>query len=63
MRPDPEPHDVLALAHTERPVPQADADRDNGTMWLNLLELKLRMERIGAEGPVGSSGLALDLRR
>ncbi len=63
MRPDPEPHDVLALPNTERPVPQADAHRENGTTWVNLLELKARMEWIDPERAVGSSGPALDLRR
>jgi hypothetical protein len=62
MGPDPEPHDVLALPDTERPVPQADADRENGAMRVNLLELKARMEWIGPEGAVGSSGSALDVR-
>ena len=63
MRPDPEPHDVLALTNTERPVPQADPHRENGTTWVNLLELKARMEWIDPEGAVSSSGPPLDLRR
>ncbi len=63
MRPDPEPHDILPLPNAKRPVPQADAHRENGTTWVNLLELKARMERIDSEGAVGSSGPALDLRR
>ena len=63
MGPDPEPHDVFALANTERPIPQADADREDGTMWVNLLKLKARMKWISPEGAVGSSGPTLDLRR
>jgi len=63
MGPDPEPHDVFALPNTERPVPQADAHRNNGTTWVNLFELKARMEWIDLEGAVGSPGPALDLRR
>ena len=62
MRPDPEPHDVLALPNTERPIPQADADRENGALGMNLFELKARMEGIGPEGAVGSSGPALGMR-
>ncbi len=63
MGPDPEPQDVLALTNTKRPVPQADAHRENGTARVNLLELKTRMEWIDPKGAVGSSGPALDLRR
>ena len=63
MGPDPEPQDVLALTNTKRPVPQADAHRENETARVNLLELKARMEWINPKGAVGSSGPALDLRR
>ncbi len=63
MGPHPEPHDVLAIANTERPVPQADARRKNGTMWVNLPELKARMEWIGPECSVRPSGPSLDMNR
>ena len=63
MGPDTEPHDVFALPNTERPVPEAYAHREDGTTWVNLLELKARMEWIDLEGAVGSSGPALDLCR
>jgi len=63
MGPDPEPHDVFALPNTERPVPQTDAHRENGTTRVNLLELKARMEWIVLKGAVGSSSPAPDLCR
>ncbi len=63
MRPDPEPQDVLAITNTQRPVPQADANRENGTTRVNLLELKARMEWIDLERALGSPSPALDFGR
>lgn len=39
MGPDPEPHDLLALTDAERPMSQGDPDREDWSMWVNLLEL------------------------
>lgn len=63
MRPDPEPPDVLATTNTQRPIPQADANREKGTTRVNLLELKVRMEWIDLERAVGSPSPALDFGR
>lgn len=63
MGTDPELHDVLALSNGKRPVPQADARREDGAAWVNLLELKTRMEWIDPERAIGSSRPALHLRR
>jgi hypothetical protein len=63
MRPDPESQDVLAITNTQRPSPQADANRENGTTRVNLPQLKGRMEWIDLERAVGSPGPVLDFGR
>ena len=63
MGSNPEPHDIIVLANTERPVPQSKTYRENGTAQVNLLELKAPMEWIDPKDAVGSPRHPLDLCR
>lgn len=56
MRADPEPDKVLALAHREGAIPRSDANREDGSSGVHLLEAEARMLRVVPEQLVGAFG-------
>src|SRR3972149_6920745 len=63
VRPNPEPHHVVTLTKANGSIAQPNTNREDGTAWMNLLELKARMKRVVAKRAVRPPRCALDSLR